>query len=164
MAVQNVKNATKPVTAGPVKNQAQEKNTTSAKPSVPHAGDPEPVSATENTDDSEDDEDDAHDAHDAPITPPASVKKGPTVSKVSAAKAPATSAKQSSGDVKKSGAVKGSNVEGDKANAKNGANTRDSKTSNGLGTAKAPRSQLGSQKSAVATTVDDRSASIMDPA
>ncbi len=165
MTVQNAKNATKPVTARPVKPQAQEENSTSAKPSVPHAGQPEPVSSTENTDDGEDDEENGGDAL---ITPPASVKKGPTVSKAPAAKAPAASAKRSSGVVKKSGAVNGSNVEDVKANAKSGANTKlvkgDSKPSNGLGTAKGPSNPTDAQKSAVATTVDDKSASIMDPA
>lgn len=165
MTVRDAKNATKPVTSAPVKPQAQEQTLTSAKPFVPHAGHPDPVSATEKTDDGEDDEDSTDDAL---ITPPASVKKGPATSKAPPAKASATSAKQSTGTVKWSGAVNGLNIEGVKANAKSSAIPKavkgDKKPSDGLGTAKSLSNPTDGQKSPSVTTVDEKAASIMDPA
>ncbi len=179
MVVQKVKPAAKsdPQVTGAGNPMSQ--RITSEKPVIPSTGPPEPIRATSpnETDDGEDedeeDEDEADEAVDALITPPSSVKKRSTtskapVAKVPAAKAPAASAKRSSGVVKMSGAVKGSNIDGVKADTKSGANAKavkgDNKLSNGLGTAKAPSNPTDAQKSAVITTVDDKSASIMDPA
>jgi len=181
MVVQNAKPAAKSDPQATGAGNPMSQKITSEKPVIPSTGPPEPIRATspnetdedEDEDEEDEDEDEADTAEDALITPPSSVKKGPTtskapVAKVPAAKAPAASAKRSSGVVKKSGAVKGSNVDGVKADTKSGANAKavkgDNKPSNGLGTAKSPSNPTDAQKSAVVTTVDDKSASIMDPA
>lgn len=175
MVVQNAKPAVKSDPQATGAGQPMNRRITSEKLVVQSTGPPEPIRATssnetdEDEDEDEDDEDEDEDEADtALITPPTSVKKGPTASKDRVAKAPKGPAKRSSGGVNRPGAVTGSNVHGVKANTKRDTQTKavkgDSKPSNGLGIAKSPNTPTGAQISPVVTTVDEKAASIMDPA
>lgn len=177
MVVQNAKPAVKSDPQATGAGQPMNRRITSEKLVVQSTGPPEPIRATSSNETDEDkdedenedeDDEDEDEADTALITPPTSVKKGPTASKDRVAKAPTGPAKRSSGGVNRPGAVTGSNVHGVKANTKRDTQTKavkgDSKPSNGLGTAESPNNLTGAQISPVVTTVDEKAASIMDPA